>query len=170
MPGFNPIAIFRTTKEIAALARKAGGMTALERPMFMTIYHDAVVQRLLAIYQNRSSDENRFITISLTGENSAYVQALLPKNTEMVLCEAESGFYRDGSCPLTLSPEAVAALKKHGYSTDASAGNFQSEMGPIMDKDHLHGVAHSLLAVLYDVYGARLHSKVEFEAPLAEDE
>lgn len=168
MPGSDLTEFFRLTEEIAALARKAGGAAQLEWPMFLAFHEEDVFNRLIAIYRNTSSDENRFVSISLAGENPPYVQALIPKNSEMVLCEVESGFYRDA--PLHFSPEARASLKNHGYSTDASAGNFQCEMGPVMEEDDLHGIAHNLLAVLCHVYGARFDSELKFDAPLTDDE
>jgi hypothetical protein len=123
------------------------------------------MHRLDAICANTSSKKDRFLTINIVDGRNAYVQILFTDDDSKALCEAESGFYGNND-RLQITPEGLATLKHHGFSTNASEGNFQREW-EIADHDDLHAIAHTMLTILYEVYGARLHSKIKFDAPLA---
>ncbi len=65
-----------------------------------------------------------------------------------------------------VTPEALAALAKLGFSTDDSKGNYQ-RMIDIASPDDFGAVADVILSALYETYGARTDSKIEWQAPLA---
>ena len=60
----------------------------------------------------------------------------------------------------------VAALARLGFSTDDSEGNYQ-RLIPLDGSDDFAGVADVILTALYEAYGARMDSKLEWQAPLA---
>lgn len=166
MARFNPLgSIFR--KDSSAIRFVKVMNFAATTPIgFAVKYHGAVMRRLDAIRASTSS-ENRFLAISISDKRNAYVQVMFTNGDSEALCEAASGFY-DHVDRLQITSEGLATLKRHGFSTDASNGNFQREW-EIADHDDIHAIAHVMLTILYEVYGARLHSRIEFDAPLARE-
>lgn len=168
MVRFNPLGYIQQKSSEAIRFAKLMHFAATTPIGFAVKYHDAVMRRLDAICANTLSTKDRFLSISIADGRNAYVQVLFTDNDSKALCEAASGFYDNDDERLQITPEGLAALKRHGFSTDASDGNFQREW-EVADQDDLHAIAHMLLTVLYEVYGARLHSKIKFDAPLARE-
>jgi hypothetical protein len=136
----------------------------------LTQYRCPVVDRLQQIHRafDSSDPQNWFLIVYFANETNNYVQCVFDTRTRM-LCEAASGFYDDvASKPRTrwLPTDVVTALGRLGYSTDDSSGNFQIWFD-VSDPPDLNRIADFILKSLYDGYGARADSKLDFNAPLA---
>jgi hypothetical protein len=134
-------------------------------------YRCPVVDRLDRIYDYASPNDyrDRFLAVTLNSHPHGYVQCMFAASRTKLLCEASSGYYYNRSgAPRTfyLSTEAIAALRRLGFSTDDSAGNFRYEAG-IGSPPDLNAIADLILTALHDGYGARADSRLSFNAPFA---
>jgi hypothetical protein len=134
-------------------------------------YRCPVVDRLDRIYDHPKPTDylDRFLAVTLHAHPHGYVQCMFIANRTRILCEASSGYhYNKDGAPRTffLSPQAIAALGKLGFSTDDSKGNFRYEAGIGAPPD-LNAVADLILTALHDGYGARAGETLRFNAPFA---
>jgi hypothetical protein len=130
-----------------------------------------VLRRLELIYAagDPRSDLDRYLVITLSANEDAYVQCRFRVNRSRVNCEGSSGFWsakKGEPRRFRLPPRAVAALARLGLDTDDSAGNFSIDRvidGPA----DFHPLADLVLRALHDGYGARSTMKLQFKAPFA---
>ena len=137
---------------------------------FLTTYRCTVIERLQIIHDDRERKMDRFLVLALRFRPQNYVQCLFLDGDTRMLCEASSGFY--ATLPVEnrrywLRPERVAALARLGFSSDDSEGNFQKLIGFDGEPD-LAAIADLILSTLYEVYGARVGSQLEWKSPLAD--
>jgi len=146
---------------------KVEGPTELQE--FLATYRCAVAERLAIIHANRDREMDRFLIIALKFVPENYVQCLFLDGDRRMLCEASSGFYAQlpgENQHYRVSAEGLAALARLGFSTDGNEGNFQRIVAFSGDPD-LESVATLILSTLYEVYGVRLGSQLEWKSPLA---
>jgi hypothetical protein len=60
----------------------------------------------------------------------------------------------------------MAALKRLGFSTDSSKGNYARDIQGITRADFPR-IADIILTALYEVYGVHLGTELEWQAPFA---
>jgi hypothetical protein len=136
--------------------------------VFLAAYRCDVVERLRMIRADQTP-KHRYLILAIKEGPRGYVQCLFVENDARLLCEAESGFYaqKDGEPRrFRVRSEGIAALAQLGFSTDDSEGNYQ-RLIPLDGSDDFAEIADVILTALYEAYGARLDSKLEWEAPLA---
>jgi hypothetical protein len=151
---------------IVATAQTGDSLRAL-----LAQYRCPVVDRLDRIYQHASPHDylGRFLGVTLSDHPHGYVQCMFTHQRTRILCEASSGYYYNkADAPRTfyLPPGAIAALKRLGFSTDDSQGNFRYD-ADIGQSPDLNALADLILTVLHDGYGARAQSRLTFNAPFA---
>ena len=151
---------------IVALAQTGESLRAL-----LVEYRCPIVDRLDRIYEHPSPHDylGRFLGVTLSEHPHGYVQCMFTHQRTRILCEASSGYYYNkADAPRTfyLPPGAIAALKRVGFSTDDSQGNFRydADLGQSPD---LNALADLILTALHDGYGARAQSRLTFSAPFA---
>ncbi len=128
-----------------------------------------VIERLQMVYDKKTFIQNRYLILSIKNDKDNYVQCLFQDNDTRLLCEASSGFYTKGGSALKQSGnDYLETLKRLGFSTDASQGNFQ-RMFDIQKKTDFTEVADILLSVLFELHGARMNSVFIWDAPLAQN-
>ena len=135
---------------------------------FLAAYRCDLVERLRMIHADRTP-KDRYLILAIKEGPRGYVQCLFVENDTRLLCEAESGFYEPKAGEprrFRVRPEGVAALARLGFSTDDSKGNYQ-RLIPLDGSDDFAGVADVILTALYEAYGARMDSELEWQAPLA---
>jgi hypothetical protein len=138
---------------------------------FLQQYRCPVVDRLQRIYATGDPEKFRdeYLIVDMPPQRENYVQCLFYR-TDKIMCEAASGFYLNApEEPRTmyLPPSAVAALARLGFSTDASQGNFRIDLD-LANPPDFNAIATLILRALYDAYGARAQTKLDFHAPYAE--
>ncbi len=125
--------------------------------------------------ERAANDPRRSDAQVLFGDRAALIRPRpacsppLVENDSKILCEAESGFYRQKAGEprqFRVTPQALAALARLGFSTDDSKGNYRRIID-LTGAGDFTVVADLLLSALYQGYGARLNSRLEWEAPLA---
>ena len=134
-------------------------------------YRCPVVDRLQRIYATGDPEKfhDEYLILDMPPQRENYVQCLFYR-TDKIMCEAASGFYLDPPDePRTmyLSPSAIAALARLGFSTDDSQGNFRIDLD-LANPPDFNAIATLMLRALYDAYGARAQTKLDFHAPYAE--
>lgn len=134
-------------------------------------YRCPVVDRLEQVYSagDPASSRHRFLAIEVPQTLQAYVQCKFHDNNTKLYCEASSGYYYDGpGVPRTFHQAAsvIAALGRLGFSTDDSAGNFNVDLD-VADPPDFNTLADFMLKALHDGYGARVDTKLRFNAPFA---
>jgi hypothetical protein len=152
---------------LAAAGPVAAG-SSTDLAAFLAAYRCDVVERLQMIHAD-PTPKKRYLVIGLLDPPEAYVQCLFVENDSKILCEAESGFYRQKAGEprqFRVTPQALAALARLGFSTDDSEGNYQ-RMIDLASTSDFAGVADLILSALYQGYGAGLDSRMEWQAPLA---
>ncbi len=135
---------------------------------FVATYRCEVVERLSMIRANRSTTD-RFLVLSLDGVQRGYVQCLFLDDARL-LCEAESGYYADRPGEprsFRVPPAALAALARLGFATEETEGNYQ-RLIEIATPADLEYAAEVMLSALYEGYGARTYSSIDWDAPLGE--
>lgn len=135
---------------------------------FLERYHCEVTARLQILY-GRNEPLNRYITIGVRGNSDKFVQCLFEDDNSGVLCEAASGFYSAKAGEprrFSLDQAGRAKVKAFGFYDDDSTGNFSQIIG-VNSAAKLPVLAHMMLSVLYDVYGAHAKSELWIRAPLA---
>jgi hypothetical protein len=151
----------------------AADAAAAERPTglqaFINTYRCAVIERLQLIHLNRAHETDRFLVLALRRNQEMYVQCLFMDDDRQMLCEASSGFY--AQLPgeprrFRVTPQGLGALARLGFSTDDSRGNYQRLIGLSSTAD-FPLVADLILSALYQAYGARIGSDMEWKSPLA---
>jgi hypothetical protein len=150
-------------------AGPAAAASAADLTAFLAAYRCDVVERLRMIHANPTSKDDRFLIIGLQNPPQAYVQCLFNDDDSKILCEAASGFYDQKAGdprPFRVTPQALAALARLGFSTDDSKGNYR-RMIDLAGSDDFTFIADLLLSALYQGYGAGLDSRLILEAPLA---
>ena len=167
-----PIACLKLVPAVLLLACVLVAPAHADRAAFMGEHRCAVTERLERIHArgNRATSKDRFLAITTMwrGMPQAYVQCIFFGNDRKMYCEATSGFYERkpnerGIAPVPGSITAIAAL---GYSTDPSGGNFSQEID-LGDPPDVSRAAELMLATLYDAYGARLWTELQYNAPFA---
>jgi hypothetical protein len=103
---------------------------------------------------DRSVQWDRFLILGSRSAREHYVQCIFTDNDTEMHCEAASGFYAPKALQFHLAPPQMAALKRLGFSTDASMGNFQRDIDTRKPAD-LPAVSDLMLSTLYEVYGVR---------------
>jgi hypothetical protein len=152
-----------------ARASPAAAASATDLTAFIAAYRCDVVERLRMIHANTTSKDDRFLIIGLQDTSEAYVQCLFNDDDSKIFCEAASGFYlqkEDQPRRFRMTPQALAALARLGFSTDASKGNYR-RMIDLTGSSDFTAIADLLLSALYQGYGAGLDSRLIWEAPLA---
>ncbi len=148
----------------AATSAKADDDEA--RDAFIEAYRCAVVQILAAI-EARYPERHRFLILAVANRTPSYVQCLFTPDRRQIFCEADSGFYGnkpDEPRTVFLSAEDKGKLARLGFSLDDSQGNFQ-QMMDVRAIGAFGAVADVMLGALYDVYGARLNTRIEASSP-----
>lgn len=153
---------------IAPIAATAQDATTYAQ--FLARYRCPVVDRLERIYAagDPTTHPDEYLIIETPPYAEAYVQCIFRKTTE-ITCEAASGFYQAApgySRSFHLPAPAVAALRRLGFSTDDSNGNFRIDFD-LADPPNFNAVAELMLQALYDAYGARAKTILRFKAPYA---
>ena len=93
-----------------------------------------------------------------------YVQCIFTDNDTAMYCEAASGFY--APVPFRMNSASMDALKRFGFTTDGSKGNFHRSIDSIGPAD-FPKIAENILSTLYSVYGVHAGSDLEWKTPLA---
>jgi hypothetical protein len=159
------MAVFMLAPASPAVAASAADLSA-----FLAAYRCDVVERLLMIHANQTSKDDRFLIIGLQGApEETYVQCLFNDDDSKIFCEAASGFYLQKAGEprrSRVTPQALAALARLGFSTDDSKGNYRRMMDLTGPSDFTV-IADLMLSALYQGYGAGLDSRLIWEAPLA---
>jgi hypothetical protein len=153
---------------MVAPASPAAAASASDLTAFLAAYRCELVERLRMIHADPAPDA-RHLIIYLLDAPRAYVQCLFVENDSKILCEAESEFYRQKAGEprrFRITPQSLAALARLGFSTDDSKGNYRRIID-LTGAGDFTVVADLLLSALYQGYGARLDSRLEWEAPLA---
>jgi hypothetical protein len=149
-------------------AASAADAALADLAVFLAAYRCDVVERLSMIRADRTP-KDRYLILAIKEGPRGYVQCLFVENDSRLLCEAESGFYAQAvgqPRAFRVTPEGIAALARLGFSTDDSEGNYQ-RLIPLNGADAFAEVADVVLTALFEAYGARLDSKLQWEAPLA---
>ena len=138
---------------------------------FLQQYRCPVIDRLQRIYATGDPENFRdeYLILDMPPQRENYVQCLFYR-ADKIMCEAASGFYLNAPGePRTmyLPPSAIAALARLGFSTDDSQGNFRINVDLASPPD-FNVIATLMLRALYDAYGARVQTKLDFHAPYAE--
>lgn len=131
-------------------------------------YHCEIVTRLAKLKAAKGPSD-RFIIVGEVLRQAHFVQCLFDEAGARMLCEASSGFYtqKDGRPPRYVpTADTIAAVARLGFSTDATAGNFQREMDA-HTHEALSKIADLLLATLHEAYGISVTTPIEIKAPLA---
>jgi hypothetical protein len=123
---------------------------------FLATYRCAVVVRLERMHArgDRSTQTERFIILESRRARQHYVQCIFTENDTEMFCEAASGFYAPEASRFQLTPQELVALKRLGFTTDGSMGNFHRVIGTKSPADFAK-VADLMLSTLYEVYGVR---------------
>jgi hypothetical protein len=156
---------------VAAMMHAAADAARADPAVFLAAYRCDVVARLTMIHANHTShrSDNRYLILDLQAGQRGFVQCLFDEGDAQILCEAESGYYPHNPAQpreFRVDPKGVAALARLGFSTDDSEGNYQRVISLSGPYDYAT-VADVMLTALYEVYGARMDSKLEWQAPLA---
>lgn len=127
-----------------------------------------ITGRLHAIHLSPKPTD-RFLIVAVHDRPQAYVQCLLSNQDQEILCEASSGFYArlPGEPRDPVPPAVLALMEAAGFSTDASEGNFQRLRNVDAVGPTFQDTAETLLGLLYDAYGARRGTELEYTSPLA---
>jgi hypothetical protein len=138
---------------------------------FLQQYRCPVVDRLQRIYATGDPEKfpDEYLIVDMPPQRENYVQCLFYR-TDKIMCEAASGFYLNApEEPRTmyLPPGAIAALAHLGFSTDDSKGNFRIDLD-LANPPDFNAIATLILRALYDAFGARAQTKLDFHAPYAE--
>jgi hypothetical protein len=154
----------------APICLAANDMAASLRALLIQ-YRCPIVDRLDRIYAvgDPSSARNRFLAVTVPEHRHGYVQCMFIERNTRLLCEASSGYYyskEDLPRLFWLSPDAIAALARLGFSTDDSHGNFRIELD-VSNPPDFNAIADFILLALHDGYDARASSQLQFNAPFA---
>jgi hypothetical protein len=138
---------------------------------FLQQYRCPVVDRLQRIYATGDPEkfQDEYLILDMPPLRENYVQCLFYR-ADKIMCEAASGFYLNAPGePRTmyLPASAIAALARLGFSTDDSQGNFRIDLD-LANPPDFNAIATLMLRALYDGYGARAQTKLDFHAPYAE--
>lgn len=113
------------------------------------------------------AERNRFLVLSRTDVDQAYVQCMSNRSGTRLLCEAASGFYRyaEGD-PRRFrhwrsQVEALAAL---GFDTSVAQGNFTLEVWT-RDADEVREAARLMLRAMAEGFEATTLDPVFIDAP-----
>jgi len=150
------------------LAASAARADSADLANFLATYRCDVVERLGMIHPGRAP-KDRYLILAIKEGPRGSVQCLFVENDARLLCEAESGFYAQKAGEprqFRVSPEGIAVLARLGFSTDDSEGNYQ-RLIPLDGGGDFSAIADVILTALYEAYGARIDSRLEWEAPLA---
>ena len=136
---------------------------------FLSLYRCTIVERLEKIHKVDFAQEmNRYLILDRRDQDHSFVQCIFYERDTKMRCEASSGFY---SPPpghpkhFKLTADGVAKLARHGFSTDATQGNYIRELAIRSPKD-ITAAADFLLTVFHEVYGARVDIPIKITAPL----
>ncbi len=129
----------------------------------LATYLCPIADYLAEITRTPMTPHERFLIVWAKGREEFYVQCLFLDDDTQILCEAASGYYFDEikGYATTAKREILAQL---GFSTDASAGNFQRELR--VDEQGIRAVAKLIIEVLARVYDLRTSDNLEYTAPL----
>jgi hypothetical protein len=138
---------------------------------FLAQYRCPVIDRLQRIYATGDPEKfpDEYLILDMPPQRENYVQCLFYR-TDKIMCEAASGFFLNApgeSRTMYLPPSAIVALARLGFSTDDSRGNFRIDLD-LANPPDFNAVATLMLRALYDAYGARAQTKLDFHASYAE--
>ncbi len=146
----------------SALAHAETGNDAAETlDKFLLINKCAVASMIQQIHQHAPTDDHmRYLILEAEGTNG-YVQCVMHDNDTAIYCEAASGYYFKS---LKISASGLSTIARHGFSTDASKGNFNFDV-PITGSLTFDDIADRMLQTLYRAYNAHT-DHIDIKAPL----